>query len=222
MSAPSAHDRFCRLWHAHGGRDAGRVFAELAAHYAEPVRHYHTLAHIRRCLRTLDHYRVSVPQPGLVELALWCHDVIYRPAARDNEARSADWWRARAAGFAPATVDLVADAILATTHRQPPADAVAAWTVDIDLAGLALSPSSFARDGRKLRAERPELGEAEYGAGERAFLSGLLARARIYYTEALYADSEARARENLRRRIATLTGARHAGAAGGLSAHGTG
>lgn len=205
MSSSGLHDRFCRLWHAHGGRDAGQVFAGLAAHYAEPQRHYHTLAHIRRCLRTLDHYRASVPQPDLVELALWCHDVIYAPAARDNEARSADWWRAQAAGFAPASVDLVADAILATTHRQPPTGAVAAWTVDIDLAGLALSPASFARDGRKLRAERPELGEAEYGAGERAFLSALLARPRMYFTAALHADAEAQARANLQRRLRTLT-----------------
>lgn len=204
MSSSGLRDRFCRLWHAHGGRDAGPVFDGLVAHYAEPQRQYHTLAHIRRCLRTLDHYRASVPQPGFVELALWCHDVIYRPAARDNEARSADWWQARAGGFAASTVGLVADAILATTHRQPPAGAVAAWTVDIDLAGLALSPASFARDGRRLRAERPELGEAEYAAGERAFLSALLARPRLYFTAALHADAEAQARANLQRRLRTL------------------
>ena len=222
MSSSGLHDRFCRLWHAHGGRDAGQVFAGLAAHYAEPQRHYHTLAHIRRCLRTLDRYRASVPQPGLVELALWCHDVIYQPAARDNEARSADWWRARAGGFAPAIVDLVADAILATTHRQPPAGAVAAWTVDIDLAGLALSPASFARDGRKLRAERPELGEAEYGAGERAFLSALLARPRMYFTAALHADAEAQARANLQRRLRTLTCAAAAAHADVLAVAGRG
>lgn len=205
MPSVTEGERFQTLWQAHGGHAAQPVFEELAAHYAEAARRYHTLAHIRRCLRTLDRYRAVIAEPASVELALWCHDVIFRPGARDNEAQSADWWRARAAGIATATVECVAAAILATTHQAPPATAVAAWTVDIDLAGLALSPSSFARDGAKLRAERPDLADAEYDARERAFLAALLARPRLYHTAQLHAGLEVAARANLARRIAGLT-----------------
>lgn len=204
MAAGTLQDRFRRLWHAHGGHDVQPVFAGLVAHYAEPARHYHTLAHIRRCLRTLDRYRAAIPEPGSVELALWFHDVIYRPAARDNEARSADCWRRLATGIAAPIRDGVATAILATTHRQPPVGALAAWTVDIDLSGLALSPASFARDGARLRAERPDLDDSGYRAAELAFLSGLLQRDRLYYTAELHAAGEAKARANLQRRVASL------------------
>lgn len=192
--------RFLALWSRSGGTHAEAVHAELAQYYAEPTRHYHTLRHIRRCLRDLDWARGAIPDPDAVELALWCHDVIFVPGARDNEQRSADWLL-RWAGDRIAAAGRIADMILATTHDVAPADPDCAFTVDIDLAVLGGGRTRFRQDGARLRAERPDLDDLVYDARERALLNGLLARPRIYYTDLFHTRCEARARRNLMWRL---------------------
>src|SRR5687767_11928947 len=63
--------------------DAEPVFAELAARYSAPERHYHTLDHLATMLRLLPE-----ASPSLA-LAVWFHDAVYDSRAHDNEERSA-------------------------------------------------------------------------------------------------------------------------------------
>ncbi|RQS63396.1 hypothetical protein DID96_30030 [Burkholderia sp. Bp8963] len=192
--------RFIALWSRSGGRDAEAVFADLVRCYGEATRHYHTLRHIRRCLRDFDWARGAIPHPDAVELALWCHDVIYRPGARDNEERSADWFVQRADGQIAAGAR-IHDMILATRHRSVPTEADDRFAVDIDLAVLGAPRSRFHEDGVRLRAERPDLDDRAYDAQVRAILGELLARPRIYYTDLFHDRCEARARRNLSWRL---------------------
>lgn len=201
-----AETRFRDLWTRCGGQDAAAVWQDLAAHYAEPARHYHTLAHIWRCVRAFDTVRGQIEEPEVVELALWTHDVIYVPGACNNEASSADWLLARAGGHIPIAARVV-ECILATTHRVAPPHAAAAWTVDIDIAGLGVAWAQFCCDGARLRQERPDLCDIACCEGERAFLEMLLARPAIYYTPYFRSRCEARARANLARRIEILAAA---------------
>jgi predicted metal-dependent HD superfamily phosphohydrolase len=193
--------RFLALWSRFGGSQAAAVYADLVHHYTEPTRHYHTLHHILRCMRDLDLARAAIPDPDAVELALWCHDVIYIPGAGDNERRSAEWLQ-RWAGDRIVTAGHIAAVILATTHTVAPTDLDACFTVDIDLADLGNSAARFRQDEMCLRAERPDLDDVAYDACERAFLSALLTRPRIYHTGFFHARCEARARANLARRLA--------------------
>ncbi|WP_185640727.1 MULTISPECIES: hypothetical protein [unclassified Burkholderia] len=172
----------------------------LARCYTEPARHYHTLAHVRRCLRHLDLARGSIAEPDAVELALWFHDVIFVPGAQDNEQRSADWFRHRADGRIRAC-DQICAMILATTHRGLAAEPDTRFVCDIDLAVLGASRSRFREDGRRLRAERPDLDDRDYDRHERKILRGLLERPRIYLTDFFYTRCEARARGNLSWRL---------------------
>ncbi|RDU99267.1 HD domain-containing protein [Trinickia dinghuensis] len=197
-------EHFTALWLRCGGLHAGDVYAELARCYAEPTRHYHTLRHIRRCLRTLDRVRSSVPHPDEVELALWCHDVIYVPGAPDNEQRSAEWFR-RWANERIAASERICDSILATKHAQAPLGADERFAADIDLAMLGSRRSCFREDGERLRAERPDLDDRTYDLHERAMLEKLLARPRIYHTEVFHTRCEARARSNLAWRLGLPT-----------------
>ncbi|MGO4327170.1 hypothetical protein AB4Z48_26815 [Cupriavidus sp. 2TAF22] len=192
--------RFLALWSRCGGIHGEATYADLARHYAEPARHYHTLHHVRRCMRDLDRVRDAVPDPDAVELALWCHDVIFIPGARDNEQRSAEWFVQRAGGRI-AAAGRIADMILATRHAVAPPDPDAAFTVDIDLAVLGGGRTHFRQDGARLRAERPDLDERTYDARERTLLGALLARPRIYYTDIFHARCEASARRNLTWRL---------------------
>ncbi|WP_220271978.1 HD domain-containing protein [Crenobacter cavernae] len=193
--------RFLALWSRCGGVHGEAVYADLVRHYAEPMRRYHTLDHIRRCMRDLDCARAAIHDPDAVELALWCHDVIYIPGAEDNERRSAEWFERCAEGRI-AAAGRIAGMILATTHDVAPADLDGRFTVDIDLVNLGDDRAHFRRDEARLRAERPDLDDVAYDARERAFLGALLARPYIYYTDFFRTRCEARARVNLAWRLA--------------------
>ena len=192
--------RFVALWSRSGGTRAEAVYADLARCYGEPERHYHTLRHVRRCLREFDLARGAIPDPDIVELAMWCHDVIYVPGARDNEQRSADWFR-HWAGDGIAVRERIGAMILATRHTAVPEALDERFACDIDLAVLGASRSRFREDGLRLRAERPDLDDLAYDRHERKVLGGLLARPRIYHTDFFYARCEASARGNLAWRL---------------------
>jgi len=193
--------RFLALWSRCGGVEPEAVYADLARHYIEPMRHYHTLRHIRRCVRDLDWARAAIPDPDAVELALWCHDVIYVPGAEDNEQRSAEWLQRWSHGRI-AAAERAAGLILATTHTDVPADPNARFTVDIDLADLGGDRVRFCEDEARLRAERPDLDDMAYDARVRDFLNTLMRRSHIYHTELFRARCETRARDNLAWRLA--------------------
>ncbi|CAB3965984.1 MULTISPECIES: hypothetical protein [Burkholderia] len=192
--------RFVALWACSGGKHAEYVYDTLARSYAEPARHYHTLAHVRRCLRHVDLARDWIPEPDVVELALWFHDVIYVPGAKNNEQHSADWFRHLAAGQIGAC-DRICAMILATTHAGTVAELDTRFVCDIDLAALGASRRQFREDGRLLRAERPDLDDRAYDFHERTILRWLLVRPRIYLTDFFHARCEARARSNLSWRL---------------------
>lgn len=192
--------RFTALWLRNGGLNAEDVYADLAKNYGEPTRHYHTLRHIRRCLTEFDGARDSIPHPDEVELALWCHDVIYVPGASDNEQRSADWFR-RWANERIAGDERICRSILATKHAQVPADMDERFAADIDLSMLGSARSRFVEDGARLRAERPDLDDRAYAQHEKTILMSLLTRPRIYHTDVFYVRCEASARRNLAWRL---------------------
>ncbi|EEA04562.1 conserved hypothetical protein [Burkholderia sp. H160] len=192
--------RFVELWSRNGGARAEAVYTDLARRYGEPLRHYHTLRHVRRCLRYFDLARHAIPHPDLVELALWCHDVIYVPGARDNEPCSADWLR-RTSGGRIAMCEHICEMILATRHTSVPDDLDERFACDIDLAVLGAVRTRFREDGARLRTERPDLDDRAYELQERMILSSLLARPRIYLTDYFHARCEVRARENLSWRL---------------------
>jgi predicted metal-dependent HD superfamily phosphohydrolase len=192
--------RFAALWTRSGGAHAEDVYAALTQCYAEPARHYHTLRHVRRCLRHLDLARGSVPDPDAAELALWCHDVIYVPGARNNERSSADWFRHRAEGRI-AACDRICAMILATTHAGVETEPDICFVCDIDLAVLGAPRHRFREDGGLLRAERPDLDDCAYDRHERRILGALLGRPRIYQTHFFHARFESRARGNLAWRL---------------------
>jgi len=200
METSQMQARFTALWSRSGGADGEAVYADLARHYAEPTRHYHTLHHIHRCLRNLDWAHDAIPHPDSVELALWCHDVIYVPGARDNEERSIEWFRRWANGRI-ASGERICEMILATRHTTAPAELDDCFLVDIDLAVLGDERQYFCEDGVRLRAERPDLDDRAYDAFERTILGNFLARPRIYYTDLFHTLWETRARTNLSWRL---------------------
>jgi predicted metal-dependent HD superfamily phosphohydrolase len=202
--------RWCDLWRRLGARSTPEpIFAELVRRYAELHRAYHTLDHIQDCLQQLDQVRVLLERTDEVELAIWCHDVIYDSHAADNEARSATWAGKilEEGGVATEVISRIQDLILATRHDTPPERPDAILLADIDLTSLGYTAASFDCNNAAIRREYQWVPAAAYRAARVKVLESFLARPTIYQTAWFHDRYEAQARANLTRTIRDLRNA---------------
>ena len=186
---------------------ASSVFDELVARYSEPHRKYHTLQHLAECLAHFEAVRHLAEQPGEVEIALWFHDGIYDTQRHDNERQSADWARAvlEGHGAPPASVQRVDDLIMATCHSALPVSPDAKLLVDVDLSILGALPPRFAEYEEQIRQEYAFVPGEIFRRKRGEILRAFLGRPFIYSTPHFQAALEARARDNLRLAISTLS-----------------
>jgi len=205
-------------WQALGRRlgargDARAVLAEIERRYAEPGRHYHTLAHLDACLDTFELVRSLCERPDEAELALWLHDLIWTPLGTDNEEQSAAWAVecCRASGLPDELGARVAALILATRHDGAPLSGDAAVVADVDVAILGASYEVFDSYEAAIRAEYAPVPDAIFREERARMLRAFLARPAIFTTPPLHEALEIRARENLVRSLARLGPAIHPG-----------
>jgi len=185
--------------------------ANLAARYAEPHRHYHTVAHVEALLRHLDAHRTLARQPAHIEAAIWYHDVVYDTRRNDNEICSADIARFElmSIGWLGIDVERVAGMVEATRHhRAADGDTDTLLFLDLDLSVLATGPSEYDAYRDAIRAEFSWVPGTDYRAGRAKVLRAFLERDAIYRTPELAARWEAPARSNLQRELAVLDQAR--------------
>jgi predicted metal-dependent HD superfamily phosphohydrolase len=200
--------RWLKFWTAAGAAgDPEPEWLSLSARYEEPHRAYHTLRHISHCLDELDSVRPLAADPVAVEMALWYHDAVYDPRAKDNEERSAGLAAQAAAAMGlPAPFGArVAGLILVSTHRAPAEDPDAQLFADIDLSILGRSEAAFDEYERQVRREYSGVPEPAFRAGRAAILRSFLQRPSIYATGFFRGKYEAAARQNLSRSIARST-----------------
>lgn len=177
------------------------VWEKLVALYSESHRHYHNLTHLDRML---CHMACVAPDNETIELAIWFHDAIYDPLARDNEARSADLF-AECFGtlVSPLLAQKVPQLILATDPKRPrSADPDENLLVDIDLSILGSSPEEYEQYRTDIRKEYAIVPEADFNKGRISVLESFLHHP-IFVTEG-FTNLEARARMNIRREIELL------------------
>ena len=201
------HERFGPLWRRMGASDDGSsTLGALLQAYDEPHRHYHGIDHLRDCLAQLDASPAVGPDRDLAETALWFHDAVHLPGADDNETRSAAWAASAmmAAGIAEAPAHEVARLVRLTDHTRPSDDPVGDLVCDVDLSILGREWGEFAEYERRIRSEYHRVADPLYRIGRAAVLTRFLAREPLYRTEHFRARYETRARENLKRSLASL------------------
>ena len=203
--------RWLELWQRLGvARDADNALADtyaaLIARYAESHRHYHTTQHIGECLAHFDTSRDTCEHASEVELALWFHDAIYEPRAKDNEAQSAAWaLRVMGdAGIASDERERVRALIMKTCHDALPETVDEQVLVDIDLAILGAEPARFDEYERQVRAEYGWVPQFLFNRTRRKILEAFLARPVLYATAHFNGLLEKKARENLARSLTAL------------------
>jgi dephospho-CoA kinase len=174
---------------------------------------------------------VAVAAPHLVQLAIFFHDIVYLPALKrsetpgrrhpvdNNEVRSAlvflefgsDASAAAGCGdgsscsLAQEDIDTVDAWIVRTaSHLDGPASGDLAVFLDIDLAVLGRSPSTYAQYAEGIRHEYCHVGHAAFSEGRAEVLKGFAAHEHLYFTERARAELEAQARANIASEIQQL------------------
>jgi predicted metal-dependent HD superfamily phosphohydrolase len=204
---PSYEDRLRPFWqesfHALSLDAPAPAFAELVTRYCEPQRAYHTLQHIAECFDRLDEAG-DVSERAVIALALFFHDVIYDPTAKDNEEKSAAWATGllRSAGASPEIGEKVAELILATKHDHVPIEPSSQLMVDIDLSILGADQPRFDEYETQIRREYAFVPDEAFRLGRGAILRSFLERSAIFNTAHFHERYEARARTNLVRSLA--------------------
>lgn len=183
----------------------------LRARYTEPGRHYHSWGHIEALLRHFRRWESNFHRPAPVLWALYWHDAIYDPTAKENEEQSAVLLEQDAQGHLSADdIAFAATIIRATTAHEVPQDltpedaADTALFLDLDLSILGAPTHVYDRYETDIRKEYAFVPEAAFRAGRGAILKRFLARERLYLTDLAHAAWDAPARENLKREIAAL------------------
>lgn len=183
----------------------------LKLRYTEPGRHYHSWDHIEALQRHYRRWEAHFHRPAPVLWALYWHDAIYDPQAKDNEEQSAVLLERDAQGHLPSEdIAFAATIVRATTaHKVPeglsPEDAAdTALFLDLDLSILGAPTHVYDRYETDIRQEYAFVPEAAFRAGRGAILKSFLARERLYLTDLAHTDWEASARVNLARAIAAL------------------
>ena len=205
VTADTGLDRFQSLWQrnllAAAVDNSADIYHRLLQYYGEPQRHYHSMAHIEHCLGQFEQCKALAQDADALELAIWFHDIILECGQGDNEARSAALYLELTDGVQPqATRQLVKRLIMATLHDGSSLDdADSALMVDIDLSSFGLPWDEFLRDSNNVRAEHPQLNDADYRVKQTTFQRQLLARPRFFLSDFFHDRLEAQARANLAR-----------------------
>lgn len=181
------------------------MFATLQRLHSQRHRHYHTAAHINACLRHLDARSALAIRPDLIEIALWFHDAVYKPFSKTNESDSAKVARDFLHGHLPFDdVKTVETMITLTRTHGHTDDPDTALMLDIDLSILATPADVYDGYTRDIRREYRWVPGPMFRKGRAKMLRHFLAMDRIYKTETLRREWDAKARVNMARELTVM------------------
>jgi predicted metal-dependent HD superfamily phosphohydrolase len=190
------------------GKIADDIYVDIRDRHCEPTRHYHGRSHLRALVELLRIYAPHIAAGAPSRLAIWWHDAIYDPQARDNEERSADLARehlARLGADAATTDETVRLILLTKNHWNGPPTGDGDYFLDADIAILGAPPAKYAEYAAQVRQEYAWAPDPAYHAGRSAFLAAAIARARLFRTDIFESTYAAQARENMARELASLS-----------------
>ncbi|MBI0427468.1 hypothetical protein [Psychrobacter sp. NG27] len=187
------------------------LWQDIAAHYSEHQRAYHTLEHIEQLFVQFESIQHVLSEPHIIALAVYYHDVIYDPTRSDNELRSAEYAvDALTPYLSDEQCQHIYTLIMMTANHQ--IDTLidndkyndAAYLLDMDLSVLGTTWSTYQQYANAIRQEYAHVLDTQYRDGRTAVLEGLLAHPRLYLTDYYYELLENQARDNIKREIHSL------------------
>ncbi|KXO86944.1 metal-dependent hydrolase [Acinetobacter venetianus] len=176
-----------------------KAFNKLIAAYSEKHRAYHTIQHLYECLILVDSIRADLKDAHAVELAIWFHDAVYDPQAKDNELKSAELFEQYLAQ--DLSIDIVQKIkrwIIATQKHEVTDELDLQFLLDIDLAILAASPERFAEYEQQIQHEYAWVDPDVYSIKRKQVLAHFYQTEPLYQTEYFQQRLEQRAKSNLK------------------------
>ncbi|MEO6956286.1 MAG: hypothetical protein ABI137_06025 [Antricoccus sp.] len=190
------------------------IWIDLVTRWSEPHRAYHNLNHLLQVLQVIDALTDPAVTTSLaltdeslwqVRAAAWFHDVVYEPAASDNEARSADHAARQLLriGAQEAQIATVRALIFMTIdHHVTDLDPAAVILHDADLSILGQSAAQYLDYVNGVREEYSQIADEAFRIGRSTILTGFLNREQIYLGSDANRRFEARARINIQAELA--------------------
>ena len=179
------------------------MYEEIQKRYSEPHRAYHTLEHIEACLAHAK--KVVFDDAFAVLIALCFHDVVYNPAAKDNEFQSALIAQAFLHNIScpPQAITKIVHLIESTAHPSSPQTQDEKYLLDIDLMILASSAKDYREYEKQIRFEYKHVPDEIFFEKRAKFLRSLLQCDRIYQSSHFQEKGEASARLNIKQSLNT-------------------
>lgn len=182
--------------------DPQKILNILIAAYSEKQRAYHTVQHLYECLALLESVRSDLNDAYAVALALWFHDAIYNPQAKDNELKSAELFEQCMAQDLPVnTVQKIKQWILATQKHIATDELDLQFLLDIDLAILAATPERFMQYEQQIQQEYAWVDLEVYSIKRKEVLAHFYQSDPLYQTAYFQQNFELRAKQNLQRTL---------------------
>ncbi|MEO4208760.1 HD domain-containing protein [Acinetobacter pittii] len=177
-----------------------KIYDELIAAYSEKQRAYHTVQHLYECLSLYELIRSELNDPYSVALALWFHDAVYDPEAKDNELKSVELFeQAMAQDLSSDTLEKIKRWILATQKHALTDETDLQFLLDIDLAILAATPERFIQYEQQIQQEYSWVDPEVYSIKRKQVLIHFYQSEPLYQTVYFQKNFELNAKDNLRR-----------------------
>lgn len=184
---------------------ADMLYAVVLNAYTEPQRHYHTLQHIVECLDLFHQVKAQLDDPNAVELAIWFHDVVYNPQAKDNEEQSAQLMLNLCQGIlTKSVIEKVYSWIIATQQHQPSQQRDLNYLLDIDLAILGSSAARFFQYEQQIQLEYAWVSKEIYQVKRAEVLLHFYDMQPLYQTEYFRMYFEENAKINLSQALSSI------------------
>lgn len=178
------------------------LLLELTHRYSEAHRRYHDLRHIANML----HHGIGLGLSDEQIMAIWFHDAVYEALSKTNEIDSAALAveRLTAAGWQASRIAVVKQIVL-DTEGHVPSIPESDKVLDLDLATLGGTWQQYNAIGERIREEFKHVSEADWQAGRGQWLTKMLAKDQIFWTD-WGKPRELEARRNMTREFENLNG----------------
>lgn len=183
-----------------------QLWNDINKAYSHKTRYYHNLNHLSNMLTQLESCRHLVTDWDCVLFALFYHDFIYDPTAKDNEEKSAveAAKKLTALGVPIDKINQVTHLIGATKSHKVSNDNDVNLFTDADLSILGSSPAEYEQYQSNVRKEYSIYPDVLYKPGRKKVLQHFLEMNSIFKTDFFRARLEAAARININNELKSL------------------
>ncbi|WNH14137.1 hypothetical protein [Thalassobellus suaedae] len=184
------------------------LWKEIEEQYTLKIRHYHNLSHIAAMFNHTKTIKSNITNYDTFLLAIWYHDIIYKPTKNNNEEKSAllAGKRLKSLNFDKKRLKTIKNLIISTKKHELilKENNDNSYLLDIDLSILGSDWKTYETYIKNIRKEYAMFPDFIYKKGRKKVLQHFLERKTLYFTEFYKNKFEQQARENLLKEIELL------------------